>query len=167
MATNKRNGSKEWTIGQLVDRFYTSRFNRDNLFDPKPGEDIENSIKHRLYNKSDVKELMKVFAEFFIWAINAENIGKIYLSKEVVLVRESKLPRLKKANNIDAQYLGDKVEPGKYYITDGRYAWLLWLTGDTFKKMQELRALDPEFIAAKEQLLPEMEERNKNANKKD
>lgn len=163
---NKKNGSKLWGINQLVDRFHKSSYNRDNSYALEPGEDINNSSRHRLYNKGDVKELLKIFAEFFQWIINEDNVSKIYITKDITLIRESKLPRIKMATCVDVQRFGDKVEDGKYYITDGKYAWSMWLTGDAFKAMQKLRDSDPEFINQKKELQPVVEEKNKHVKPK-
>lgn len=168
MPTSKKNGSKYLSLSQIVDGFYPSRFNRDNLCDPDKGEDIDNSIKHRLYNKKDVKELMGLLAQYFEWAINTKNISRVYLTDNIMLIRDSKLPRIKYATDIDVKCLGeDKCKPGEYYITDGNYAWSMWLTGDAYKAMQALRDSDPEFIQVKKELQPLLEEKNKNAKSKD
>ena len=163
---SKKNGSRFITLSQLVDMFYVSRFNRDNLHDLVEGEDIDNSRKYRIFNKADVKELMEVFCDFFEWVINAKNIGKIYITKDISLVRESTLPRLKYATGMDEVYLPNECKAGEYYITHGRYMWRLWIEGDTFQKMKELWMKDPEFLKTREELTPEMEERNKNAKSK-
>lgn len=165
---SKKNGSRYVTLSQLVDMFYVSRFNRDNLHGLDEGEDIDNSRKHRVYNKSDVKELMIVFMEFFEWVVNEKNLGKIYLSDNVTLVRESTPPRIKYATKMDELCKPEGgCKAGEYYVTCGRYVWQMWLEGDAFKKMKELWMKDPEFTDIREKLIPEMEEKNKNAKSKD
>lgn len=163
---NKKNGSMYVTRNHLVDMFYVSRFNRDNLHDLVEGEDIDNSRHYRLYNKSDVKELMSLFFSFFEWVINAKNLSKIYLTDDITLIRESTLPRVKYATMVDEQHMPDECRAGEYYITRGRYIWRLWIEGETFQKMKELYSVDPEFIKLREDLIPEMEEKNKNAKQK-
>lgn len=164
---NPKNGSKYITLIQLIDMFYVSHFNRDNMHDLAEGEDIDDSHLYRIYNKSDVKELMALFFQFFEWAINEKNIGKVYLTKDITLVRESTLPRVKYATVIDEQHLPGECKAGEYYITRGRYVWRLWIDGETFSKMKELQSRDPEFAKLREDLIPEMEEKNKNAKHKD
>lgn len=162
---NKKNGSLYVTLGHLIDMFYVSRFNRDNKHDPAKDEDIDNSYKYRIYNKSDVKELMKLFMDFFEWVINEKNIGKIYLSKNLTLLRDVTLPRIKYANAMDAKYNPECTE-GEYYITHGRYEWRLWLDNEAYDKMREIVVKDPELIKRTEELIPLLEEKNKNAKSK-
>lgn len=157
---NPKNGSIYISMNHLVDMFYTSRFNRDNMHDLAEGEDIDNSTKHRIYNKGDVKELMSLFGEFFEWAINAKDLGRIYLSKDTMLVRETVLPRVKYATVMDEYHLPGECKAGEYYITPGRYTWKLWVTGEPFKEMKNLWLRDPEILKRKEELIPEMEEKN-------
>lgn len=164
--TSKKNGSKYITLSKLVDMFYVSHFNRDNLHDLLDGEEYDNSRKYRLYNKVDVKELVDLFLEFFEWAINAKNISKIYLTRDITLIRESTLPRIKYATEMDVACTPDDCKVGEYYITRGKYMWRLWIEGDTFQKMKELWQKDPEFINKREELTPELEEKNKNAKSK-
>lgn len=161
--TNAKNGSIYITLNQLVDMFYVSRFNRDNMHDVAEGEDIDNSRQHRVYNKSDVKELLSLFSEFFCWAINEKNISKIRVCDKLSMVRESSLPKLKYATAFDELCSPGQCKAGEYYITNGRYSWTLWFDGDTFQKMKDLWMNDPEFLAKKEELKPQMEEKNKNA----
>lgn len=153
------------TMGKLVDMYFVSRFNRDNLHDPAEGEDIDNSRLHRIYNKKDIKELMSSFCEFFEWVINEKDISKIYISKNMSLIRESSPPRLKYATKFDEICTNNQCKAGEYYITNGRYNWKLWVEGETFEKMKNLWMRDPEFIRMREELVPEMEEKNKNARK--
>lgn len=161
---NKKNGSRYVTLSQLVDMFYVSRFNRDNLHGLDEGEDIDNSRKHRIYNKSDVKELMEIFFEFFEWAVNEKNIGKIYMTKNISFIRNSIMPRLKYATKMDEICLyGGGCKAGEYYITNGRYTWQMYVEGDMYQKMKELWEKDPEFVQKKKELIPELEEKNKNA----
>lgn len=166
MPINKKNGSRYVSIKQLVDIFYTSRFNRDQYHGLAEGEDIDNSRLYRLYNKSDLLELMELLAQFFEWAIIEKNIGKIYITKDLCLIRESSKPRLKKANFIDVQRLGDKVEDGKYYITSGKYKYSLFFTDEAFERLKKLQENDIEFIQTIEELKPLLEEKNADANSK-
>ena len=133
-----KSGSRSITINKLVDMFYTSKFNRDNLHDPAEGEDINNSRKYRLYNKKDVKELMSLFCEFFQYALIEENLAKIYITKDITLVRDTTMPRLKYANGFDEQYNPELCKAGEWYVTNGRYNWKLWIEGDTFKALREI-----------------------------
>lgn len=161
----KKNGSVYITLNTLIDMFYVSRFNRDPMHDPGEGEDIDNSYKHRIYNKGDLKELMVLFMSFFEKAINDRNIGKIYLTKDITLIRESSLPRIKYANTMDEMYQPN-CKAGEYYITQGRYVWHMWLEGETFEKMREISSNDPEFVKKRQELIPVLEEKNKNAKSK-
>ena len=163
---NQKNGSLYITLSQLIDVFYTSRFNRDSLHSLVEGEDIDNSIKHRLYNKRDLKELMPLFIEFLEWVINEKNLGKIYLSKDLTLVRESTLPSLRYTTKFDEKAFKRNKE-GEYYISTGKYRWMMYVTGDTFAKMKELWLKDPQFEEIIKELTPKMEEKNKNAKPKD
>lgn len=165
--TTKKNGSIYITLNKLVDMFYVSRFNRDNLHDPAEGEDIDNSYKYRIYNKKDVKEMLAIFAEFFGWAINEKNISKLYITKDITLYRESVPPKIKYATKMDEVFKHGEVKAGDYYLTPGKYMWRLWIEGDTLDRMRELQESDSEFIRIKEELTPEMEEKNKNAKSKD
>lgn len=166
-AINKKNGSKYLSVNQLIDGFYKSRYNRDNFYDLAEGEDIDNSYKHRLYNKGDVKELVALLIQYFEDAIIKQNISRVYISDDIMLIRDSILPRIKYATDVDVRCLGsDKCESGKFYITDGNYAWSMWLSGDTYKAMQALRDTDQEFIKIKKDLKPVLEEKNKNAESK-
>ena len=146
--------------------FYTSRFNRDNLHDPAEGEDIDNSYKYRIYNKSDIKELMTHFLPFFEWAINAKNLSRIYLTDDITLIREATPPRIKYATTMDEKYAPGQCKAGEYYITNGRYSWKMWVEGETFERMRDLWMEDPEYTEIRDKLIPEMEEKNKNAKSK-
>lgn len=159
---NKKNDSLRVTIPQLVDMFYRSRFNRDPLHGVATGEDIDNSTRHRIYNKKDINELMKLFAEFFEWVINAKNISKIYCTQNMHLDREPKYPMVKYATGLDERYTNNECTAGEYYITNGRYNWRLWLTGEPFEEMKKLWLNDPEFQQMKIDLIPLLEEKNKN-----
>lgn len=163
----RKNGSQYITLNKLVDMFYTSRFNRDNMHDVAEGEDIDNSIKHRIYNKKDVKEMLAIFAEFFEWAINSKNISKLYITKNITLYRESVPPKIKYATKMDEVFKHGEVKAGDYYITPGKYLWRLWVEGEALDEMRKLQDTDSEFIRIKEELTPEMEEKNKNVRAKD
>lgn len=163
---NKKDGSCYVTLHQLAVLFYRSRFNRDNLCDLEEGEDIDDSGLHRIFLKRDIEELFDKFGDFFEWAINAKNMSRIVLTPNVKLIREKKLPRLKLANMFDQVRLPGVAENGKYYITKAKYNWILELTGDAQDKMIEVKEKDPEVIAMRESLLPEMEEKNRNVGKK-
>lgn len=160
---NPNSGARYVTLNQLVDMFYVSRFNRDNMHDLAEGENIDDSHKYRLYAKKDLKELIPLFVDFFQWVINEKNLGRIYLTDDIKLIRESTMPRLKYATGFDEQYDPTQCKAGEWYVTNGRYVWRLWIEGDTFKKMKELWMKDPEFIKKRAELRPEMEERNRNA----
>lgn len=163
--TNEANGSHYWNLNQLAHRFYYSRFNRDNMHDPKEGEDINNSRMYRLYNKSDIKELLHSFAEFLEWVIPEENLGKIYLTDNMVLVRRTQYPYIKRANDVIAaatQRGGrEPMISGRSYIFSGKYVWNLDMSGELAEKMEEVMSKDPQFMAFKEKLQKELEERNK------
>lgn len=166
MSHNKKNGSIMLSLNQLVDLFYVSRFNRDNLHSLEDGEDIDDSRKHRIYNKSSVKELMALFVDFFEWVINAKNISKVRITNDITLIRESTLPKIRRANAFEEKAIKNGSKAGEYYITHGKYIWRLWIDGETYKKMSELRINDPEFIAEIEKLTPVMEEKNKDVRAK-
>ena len=158
---NKKNGSQYWTLNSLVDRFYTSRFNRDNMHDPAEGEDIDNSRMYRIYNKSSIKELLHTFFDFFEWVINEENLGRIYLSENMTLMRESKMPQIRRANIVDVLRSPDRAKEGELYVTRGKYIWTLFLSGNAFSRMRELQFRDPEFKEKYDELEIEAAERNK------
>lgn len=154
------------TVNMLVDMFYTSRFNRDNKHDPAEGEDINNSRKYRLYNKKDVKELLALFCEFFQEALVEENLGKVYITDDLTLVRDATMPRPKYATTFDENYNPELCKAGEWYVTTGRYNWKLYVDGDTFKKLRQLWLKDPVLIEKREELKPVVEEKNKNAKSK-
>lgn len=158
---SNKNGSQYLTIGEMGDLFYRSKFNHDPLCDFEEGEDPDNSTKHRLYNKKDVIAVMKAFFEFFGWAIADKNISRVYLANGLTLIRESRLPVLRKANLADVKRKNGSVELGEYYITQGKYSWKLWTEGEIMDRLKELQKTDPEFIAAREKKQIEIEERNK------
>lgn len=169
--TNKKNGSQYWTLNNLVDKFYTSKFNRDNMHDPAPGEDINDSRLYRIYNKSDVKDLIHLLADYFEWAIGEENVSKLYITDNITLERETRLPTVRRANIVDELRSPERVKTGeikagKLYVTRGKYAWVMNLTGGTFQKMRELQYKDPEFIEKYEELQKSVDERNKNDDRK-
>lgn len=163
VAQHRKDGSKSLTLKQLVGIFYTSRFNRDNFHDPAPGEDINHSIKYRMYNKSDVLELMRIFVDFLEDAFISENISKIMLSKELVLRRETRMPRIKRANQCDItnRKSDDGLKVGELYVTRGKYIWYLDFDGELLEKSRKIRDADPEIIKKKKELLKEIDERNK------
>ena len=164
MSVHNKSGASKVTINWLVDRFYTSRFNRDNMNSLSPGEDINNSRKHRLYNKKDIKDVISLFAEFFAWVITEENICNVSIVSGLNLIRDSQIPRIRKATKVDKRMMntvGEDVTPGKYYVTRGRYSWRMWLSGDMYKNMMRLWEKDSERIEAIERLVPEMEEKNR------
>ena len=158
---SKKNGSEYWTINALVDRFYTSRFNRDNLHDPSPGEDIKNSRSHRLYNKSDIHDIAHLFSEFIEWVLPEENISKLYLSDNLTLVRKTRYPKIKRANSVDASRLNGKVQIGELYVTRGKYYWVVETGSDFTQIMYDLKNKDPEVAAKYAELEKEVEERNR------
>ena len=155
------NGAKKWTLNSLVDRFYTSRFNRDNLHDPAEGEDIDNSRLYRLYNKSDVKELMHIFFEYFEWVVSEENLCKVYLTKNMSFIRETRLPTVKRANIVDEIRSPNRAKAGELYVTRGKYLWTIYFSGEPHEKQRELQFSDPEFIAKYEELQKKVDERKK------
>ena len=159
---NKKNGSQYWFLNRLIDRFYTSRFNRDSLCGLEEGEDIDNSRKNRLYNKSDVKEVLELFFKYLEWVIPEENIGKIYLSDCIEIERCPSLPRIKKANIVDVIMSNNRAKEGELYITYGKYNWRLNVTGEMFDRLREVQEKDPEFIERREELQKALDERNKN-----
>lgn len=163
--TNKNNGSRYFTLNSLVDRFYTSRFNRDNKHGLSEGEDIDNSKIHRIYNKGDVKDLLHSFFDFFEWVINAENISKVYLTRNLLLERESKMPTVRRANIVDELRSPNRAKAGELYVTRGKYIWTLWLSGDAYEKMRELQHKDPEYMAKYAELQKSVDERNANDKK--
>lgn len=155
-----RKNSKFVTVNMLVDMFYTSRFNRDNMHDLAEGEDINNSRKHRLYNKKDIKELLSHFCEFFQDALISENLGKVYVSEDLTLVRDATMPRVKYANSFDENYNPDICKAGEWYVTTGRYNWKLYVDGETFKQLRQLWRKDPVLMEKREELRPIVEEKN-------
>ena len=159
----RKEGQYYLTLGQFVDFFYTSRFNRDNLHGLAEGEDIDNSIKHRIYNKKDVKELLEVIGEFLEWLIIEKNVARIRISKDITIMRETTLPRIKYATGLDERYTSNECKEGEYYITNGRYNWTLRIEGETFEKMRDKWKNDPNLVKIKEDLVPELEEKNRNA----
>lgn len=159
---NKKNGSQYLTIGEMGDMFYRSRFNHDPLCDFEEGEDPDDSSRHRLYNKKDVKAVMKAFFDFFGWAITEKNISRVYLSSDLTLMRESRFPRIKRANNADVLRKQGSVKAGELYLTQGKYSWLLWTEGEVMENLKKLQETDPEFIAAREEKQKELDERIKN-----
>ena len=162
---SKKNGSKYWTLNRMVDRFYCSRFNRDNLHGLAEGEDIDNSRSHRLFNKADIKELLHLFFDFMEWVIPEENLSKIYLTDNMMLNRSSKLPTVRRSNIVD-QIKTKGLRPiGELYVTNGRYIWTLEMTGSLWERHREVQAKDPEFIAKREELQKSVEERNRNERK--
>lgn len=163
MAQHKKDGSKSLTIKQLVARFYTSKFNRDNLHDPAPNEDINNSMKYRLYNKTDVLELMRIFIDFLEYTFVTDNISKIMLSKDLAMRRETKMPRIKRANKCDItnRKIDDGLKEGELYLTRGKYVWYLDFGGELLESLRKLRDVDPVIIDKKKELQKEIEERNK------
>lgn len=162
---SKKNGSKYWTLNRLVDRFYYSRFNRDNLHDPAEGEDINNSRSHRLFNKTDIKELLHLFFDYMEWAIPEENLSRIYLTDNMMLERTSRLPTVRRANIVDEIKTKGEKKSGELYVTYGRYIWTVEMTGDLWERQREVQAKDPEFIAKREELQKSVEERNRNEGK--
>ena len=162
---NKKTGALYVTMRQLAGMFYVSRFNRDNMHDLEEGEDIDNSRKHRIYNKGELEELMVVFGEFFEWAINKKNLQKVYISKGLTLERTSVFPRIKYASGFDAKINPDCVA-GEYYITKGKYHWDLWLDKELYQEMQQLWLNDPAYLEKRQELIPELEEKNRNAKSK-
>ena len=158
--TQDKSGGLYVTLNQLVKMFYVSRFNRDNMHDPAENEDIDNSRKYRIYNLVDVKELLNVFIEFCEWAFNEKNISRLYLSPNLTLNRESLGPKLKYATGLEEMYTNMGYKNGEYYITDGKYNWVLNVKGEPYTKMKELWLKDPVFAQKKEELRPIMEEKN-------
>lgn len=158
--TNKDNGSEYWTLNKLVQRFYTSRFNRDPYHEPTEGEDIDNSKRYRMYGKEDVRELLELFFQYFQWVIVEENVSRVYLSEDISLIRESILPRVKPATQVDAICAGGDVKIGDYYVTPGKYTWKMWVQGDTFKKLKELSTNDPQMVKLRKELALTAKEKN-------
>ena len=159
---NKKNNSQYWYLPRLVDRFYYSHFNRDPLCGLEEGEEYDDSRQHRLYNKSDVKEVLELFFKFLEWIIPEENLGKLYLSDCISLERVSKLPTVRRATIVDVIKTKGKAKDRELYVTHGRYTWKMNVTGDMYERQKKLRDTDPEFIAKKEELQKSVDERNKN-----
>lgn len=159
---DKKNGSTFWTLKELVGRFYKSRFNRDNMHDPKENENIDNSMYYRLYTKGDILEIVQNFAQFLEWVIIEENIGRIYLTDNIKIKRESKMPNIRRANIIDQIKTKGRATIGEQYVTHGRYDWVLEITGDPWYQLRQIQEKDPEFIAKREELQKVVEERNRN-----
>ena len=153
---------KKYTLNQLVDRFFKSKYNRDPYYPVEESEDINKSTKHRLFNKKAIKELMPLFAEFLEWVLIEDNVSHITVSSNISLVRDCILPMPKVANVVDARILGDRVEVGKYYATRGRYVWKMWITKDLYEKSMELWELDPARIKRAEELVDDIKKRNEN-----
>ena len=163
MARKGRNGSDCLTINEVINLFYRSRYNHDPLCDFEEDEDIDDSTRHRLYNKRDIADIMKLFWKFFEELITSNNISKVYLTDKIKFTREIKLPKLKPANFVDSLRKYGSVEEGETYITRGKYSWLLWMDMDLMDKLHDMLVKDPEYIAAYEQKKKELEERKKNA----
>lgn len=161
---NKVNGSIYVGMKELAEFFYKSRFNRDPLCDPDEGEDIDDSNKHRIYTKSDLIDVITRFGEFFEWAINAKNISRIRFTQDVILVRETRLPWLKKANGFDQVMLPGIAESGKYYLTKAKYLWKLEVNGKAREVMIKLKDRDPEIVAVENELRPQLEVMNSQCN---
>lgn len=157
---NKDNGSEYWTLYKMVKRFYTSRFNRDPYREPIEGEDIDNSTRYRVYGMTAVRELLEIFIQYFQWVIIEENVSKVYLSDDLVLIRESILPRVKPATQVDVFCASGEVKDGDYYVTPGKYTWKMWVQGDTFKGLKELSLKDPQMERLRKELAPIAEEKN-------
>ena len=149
-----------WSLKNLVHRFYTSRFNREPDCDLAEGEDIDNSRKFRMYNKGEVLELLELFCDFFQWVIVEENISKVYLSKDIYLIRESILPRVKRATQVDCICVGGDLNIGDYYVTHGKYTWKMWIGGDVYKRLKELASKDPQMIELRKEFDVIAEEKN-------
>lgn len=162
---SKKNGSKYWTLNRMVDRFYYSRFNRDNLHDPAEGEDIDNSRTHRLFNKTDIKELLHLFFDYMEWVIPEENVSKIYFTENMMLNRSSRLPTIRRSNIVDQIKTKGQRKIGELYVTNGRYVWTMEMTGSLWERHRDVQAKDPEFIAKREELQKIVEERNRNEGK--
>lgn len=151
---------KRYTIKQLVGRFYRSKYNRDYDVPLAEGEDENDSMKSRIYNKSDIKDLLELFIRFFEWVLVEDNIENVHLSKNMSLMRQAELPKIKMANVVDKRILGDKVEVGKYYATKGKYSWKLWISNELFQSMAELWEGDPDRQRKIQELAEEIEKRN-------
>lgn len=125
---------KRLSFNQFVDKFYRSKFNRDDREDLREGEDINNSSKYRLYSKDDVIELLTMLEKYLEWFLVNEDYDYIYLSKNLVLYRDLDFPRIKKANIYDVNICAkDDVKEGDFYVTHGRYNWM-FLTANEIKK---------------------------------
>lgn len=159
--TNKENGSQYWTLNYLGHRFYYSKFNRDNLHDLKEGEDINYSRMYRLYNKTDIKELLHHLADYLEWALVEENLGKIYITDNIELVRKPVLPYVRRANQIEEIVTKGGRKAGICYLNSGKYTYQLTVAGDLEEKLADLAEKDPQFIKKKEELQSVLEERNK------
>ena len=172
-AANKKNNPNEtvvgWTLNKFINGFYRSRYNRDNMHDLAEGEDENDSKMYRIYNKGDLKDVAEAFLQYLEWLIIDSGIGvnRIYLATGISLRRETRLPHINRANEVDIMKRkgDDGVKVGDYYITKGKYTWYLDITGEPFKRMKESQKYDPAFIAKVAELQPIVDERNANANK--
>lgn len=162
----RKNGSINISGKQLAYMFYRSKFNRDNLCGTEDGEDINDSCKHRLYTNEDLKEIMILFFDFLAWALTTKNLGRINITNDMSLIRMDTEPRVKYATTFDENVVKNGSKAGEYYITPGRYEWKIWFKDQAFEDLKNLWMNDPYFVKKREDLIPEMEEKNRNVREK-
>lgn len=157
----EQNGYKQYTFKQIIQKFCYSRFNRDPYVPTAPGEDINNSRRYRLYNKADVMELFSLFVEFLEDLLKTESVEDISISSNLTLYREVELPKIKSVSSMDRKLKPDIPEGDTYYITCGRYEYKLRYSGEVKEKLYEKWEEDPRRKKRVEELLPELEQKNK------
>ena len=117
---------KRLSLNQFIEKFYRSKFNRDDREELCEGEDINNSSKYRIFARADVVELVSMLEEYLEWFLVNENYDYIYLSSNLVLYRDLDFPRIKKANIYDVNICAQEgVKEGDFYVTHGKYNWML------------------------------------------
>ena len=150
-----------YTMKQIASKFYSSRFNRDPYVPVDEDEDVNNSRRYRLYNKDDIIELTRLFVEFFEDLISSENVESIHFSKNIVLLRDAKLPVLKNVTAMDRKMSPHIPKGDNFYVSRGRYVYQMDYRNEVRDGLDDLWEDDPRRKRRLEELMPECEKRNK------
>lgn len=154
---------KTYTLKKLLSKFYASRFNRDPYVPADKDEDINDSRRYRLYNKTDIFEIFDQFLKFFEELISTENIEDISFGKNLKLYRDVELPKLKNVTSMDRKFNSSIPEGDAFYVSRGRYVYKMKYLNEVKEGIDNMWNDDPRKKRRIEELIPRCEELNRKA----
>lgn len=151
----------------FLTKFYRSDFNRDEEYVGESfASDGKINPKSRRYSLEDIYDVGLLLAQYFEYALVEENIEDLYVTKNLTIFRDPRLPKIRKVSSLDIKY-GNTYDGNKYKLTSGRYWYKIRYKGELEKGLNELWKKDPRYLKKIEELQPELDRRNREAKNND